>query len=232
MTKTIKRTPSRSRPKAVAVAPKRKAAGKQRAAGRVRAEKKKQTATELEVSRRPGGRTERNRLLVANAVLQLVENGNLDFELQEVAAISGLHRTTIFRRWPDRESLIAAALSEHLSHFTVKTTGNWQIDLRRIAFALRDFFLKPAELAMNRLLLRTANEEFRNQVLDMWAPLIKSIENTLVDAQREGEVSQKVDHKIIVGMMSSTLMTQTLLGLPCDDDYIERLVGQLIRCCR
>lgn len=187
---------------------------------------------EGEKSRRPGGRTERNRLLVANAVLQLVNEGNLDFELQEVAAISGLHRTTIFRRWPDREALIAAALSEHLSHFTVKATGNWQIDLRRIAFALRDFLTNPAELAMNRLLVRTSNEAFRSQMWLMWEPLIKSIEKTLVDAMQSGDISEKVDPEIIFGMLTSTLLMRILLDFDCDDDYVERLVGQLIRSCR
>lgn len=150
-------------------------------------------------------------MLVANAVLKLVEDGNLDFDIQEVSAISGLHRTTIFRRWPDREALIAAALSEHLSHFTVPVTGNWQIDLRRIAFTLRDFFLSPAELAMNRLLVRTTNDDFRRQVFEIWMPIIDSIQDTLQEAQRNGEISNKIDYEILVGMLTSTLLTRTLV---------------------
>lgn len=214
-------------PKAVAKAPSRA-----RPTTRGRAAKKNETAADAEKNRRPGGRTERNRLLVANAVLKLVEDGNLDFELQEVAAISGLHRTTIFRRWPDREALIAAALTEHLSHFSVPTTGNWQIDFRRIAFTLRDFFSNPAELAMNRLLVRTSNGEFRRQVFDMWDPLIDSIQETLLDAQRSGEISNKVDHEVVFGMLISTLLTRTLLGFDCEDEFVERLVAQIIRGCR
>ena len=51
---------------------------------------------------RPGGRTEKNRKAVALAVLELIKAGKIDFEIQEVAALSGVHRTTIFRRWPNR----------------------------------------------------------------------------------------------------------------------------------
>ena len=54
------------------------------------AEKRKQS--------RPGGRTEKNRQAVAAAVLQLIKEGRLDFESQEVAALAGVHRTTLFRR--------------------------------------------------------------------------------------------------------------------------------------
>lgn len=57
---------------------------------------------------RPGGRTERNRQAVADAVLSCVREGRLDFEIQEIAALSSVHRTTLSRR-----SKVSAAV-EHV----------------------------------------------------------------------------------------------------------------------
>lgn len=81
---------------------------------------------------RPGGRTERVRKAVADAVIELIEQEGIEFEIKAVAQLSGVGRATIFRRWPDRASLIGEALVEHVSHFEVTMTGNWEEDLRRI----------------------------------------------------------------------------------------------------
>ena len=55
---------------------------------------------------RPGGRSERTRHAVTTATLELIKSGNLDFDIQEVARLAGVHRTTIHRRWPDRAALV------------------------------------------------------------------------------------------------------------------------------
>src|SRR4051794_29020752 len=100
---------------------------------------------EQRVMVRPGGRTEANRKAVAIAVLKMVAQGNLLFDAGDVADLSGVHRTTIRRRWPDRDALLAEAMAEHTSRFTVALSGDWPVVLRRIAFGLRDFMNDPVE---------------------------------------------------------------------------------------
>src|SRR5262245_20536485 len=86
-------------------------------------------------AQRPGGRTEKIRRAVAQAVLTLIKKGKLDFRLQEVSRLAGVHRTTIYQRWPSRAALLIEALSEHTSHFDVKLSGNWRRDLKKIGVA-------------------------------------------------------------------------------------------------
>jgi len=181
--------------------------------------------------KRPGGRSERNRKLVTTAVLGLLREGNLDFELQEVAALSGVHRTTIFRRWPDRAALMAEAMREHASRFSVDLSGNWQIDLRRIAFALRDFFADPVELAMNRMHVITTNESYRTELAKSWDPIVESLQETLTSAQKDGLIPAKADTNMVITILLATLVAYQLMGPKPDDAFVERLVNQLIRSC-
>ena len=188
--------------------------------------------TRSQARKRPGGRTERNRQQVAAAVLQLIGDGRLEFELQEVAALAGVHRSTLFRRWPDRSALIAEALAEHVSHLNIAFSGSWQEDLRRIAFGLRDFLNDPIETAMNRMLVSSNNEVFREQMFRHWAPIIATLHAPLADAQREGEIPADADPAALISMLISPIIVSTVfMRSPPDDAFVELLVRQTILAC-
>ncbi|MEU6843898.1 TetR/AcrR family transcriptional regulator [Streptomyces sp. NPDC046716] len=58
--------------------------------------------------RRPGGRTARVRAQVLDAVrAELAERGHEGLTMEGVAARSGVHRTTVYRRWRDVGGLLA-----------------------------------------------------------------------------------------------------------------------------
>lgn len=188
------------------------------------AEKRKQS--------RPGGRTEKNRQAVAAAVLQLIKEGRLDFEIQEVAALAGVHRTTLFRRWPDRGALIAEAMAEHVSRLSISLTGDWKEDLRRITYGMRDFLSDPVELAMNRMLAITDNEIFHEQMLRHWAPIIEVFRVPMREAQRRGELSEDVDPSAVMWLITSSILVGTVfMRSPPTDDLVERLMNQALRGC-
>lgn len=181
---------------------------------------------------RPGGRTEQVRMAVTTAVLQLIEAGQVDFELQEVARLSGVHRTTIHRRWPDRASLIAEALREHTSHIDVQFTGDWRVDIRHMAFALRDFLSDPVEVAMNTILASTNNVEFRDMMTAHWGTVLTVFQTPILQAQARGEIDARHDAEMLVSMMISPIIaTIIFVKQTPDDSYIERLVEQLINAC-
>lgn len=183
--------------------------------------------------KRPGGRTERNRQKVAAAVTQLIREGRLEFELQEVAALAGIHRTTLFRRWPDRGSLFAEAMAEHVSHFSIVLTGDWKKDLRCIAFAMRDFLNDPVEMAMNRMLAITDNEDFREQMLRYWTPIIEMLRAPIVKARAAGRISRDVDPVVLLRMLIPPILVEAIfLRTPATDEFVNLLVDQMIRGCR
>lgn len=184
------------------------------------------------VMQRPGGRTERNRRAVAKAVLGFIREGRLDFELQEVAAKAGVHRTTLFRRWPTREALIGEAMGEHVSQLDIRLSGDWRADLRHIAFAMRDFLSEPVEMAMNRMLAMTDNEVFREQMFAHWRPIIDIFRDPIERGKAAGEVADDLDTGAIVLMLTSGIVVNAvLLRVALTDRYLNHVVDLIIRCC-
>ena len=182
------------------------------------------------VMTRSGGRTEANRLAVAQAALQLISEGRLLFDVQDVADLSGVHRTTIRRRWPDRDALLAEAMAEHTSRLAVDLTGDWRRVLRRIAFALRDFMNDPIENALNRLLAMTDSEDFIALVVRQWSALFDDLAVPFIDAQKRGAIRKDADVRMVILTFASTMLTLNVYNRRAPSDAtVERLVKQALR---
>ncbi|MFB9926510.1 TetR/AcrR family transcriptional regulator [Amycolatopsis halotolerans] len=91
--------------------------------------------TELPGTSRPGGRTERTRVAVLRATLDLLaEVGFTELTVEAVAERSGVHKTTVYRRWESREGLVAAALRFGTAEpWSPADTGSLVADLRQLA---------------------------------------------------------------------------------------------------
>ncbi|MEU7135849.1 TetR/AcrR family transcriptional regulator [Streptomyces sp. NPDC046261] len=98
---------------------------------------------------RPGGRTARTRAAVRDAVLTgLSEHGYPGLSVEYVAEHSGVHKTTLYRRWGSVEGLVADAL--HLAgedSWTPPDTGSLRGDLLALAHEVVDTFADPAAAA-------------------------------------------------------------------------------------
>lgn len=182
---------------------------------------------------RPGGRTERNRTAVAEAVLSFVRQGRLDFEIQEISAVSGVHRTTISRRWPDRGALMAEAMAEHVARLSVQMSGDWEEDIRRITRELWRFFLEPTELNMNRMLALSDNQAFHEKMYEYWNPIFSHFQEQVRKGKEAGMVKPGVDEELLVWMISSVLLMFSALARIDPDPHLpDRLAEQIIYLCR
>ncbi|MEV6879286.1 TetR/AcrR family transcriptional regulator [Amycolatopsis sp. NPDC051128] len=104
-------------------------------------------ATEISGTRRPGGRTERTRLAALNATLELLgERGYAELTVEAVAERSGVHKTTLYRRWESAEGLVAAALLMGTEReWEAPDTGSLEGDLREVNLELVHYFTSPGE---------------------------------------------------------------------------------------
>src|SRR5437879_1266577 len=65
---------------------------------------------------RPPGRGPKVRAAVLAATLdELEETGYAGLTIDSIARRAGVHKTTVYRRWPDRESLVADVVGEHIA---------------------------------------------------------------------------------------------------------------------
>src|SRR5919202_493192 len=91
----------------------------------------------LQVAPKPkprlGGRSARVRQAVLDAAFaELDEHRYGGFSIDAVARRSGVHKTTIYRRWPTREALLVYALDTRSDRdLPVPNTGSLRADLRQ-----------------------------------------------------------------------------------------------------
>jgi AcrR family transcriptional regulator len=99
---------------------------------------------------RPAGRGLKVRAAVLAATLtELTENGYAALTVDNVARRSGVHKTTIYRRWKDRESLVADAVTAlAATKVPFPDTGDIDTDLRRLARSFVTFLNSPTGKAV------------------------------------------------------------------------------------
>ncbi|WP_091104333.1 TetR/AcrR family transcriptional regulator [Nonomuraea pusilla] len=99
----------------------------------------------LESNRRPGGRSARVRDAVRQATLaELAEHGYAGLTVENVAERSGVHKTTVYRRWGGVDGLISDALDlAGQEPWPVPDTGDIRGDLRGIVQLVRGGFADP-----------------------------------------------------------------------------------------
>lgn len=74
-------------------------------------ERDEQQATRTR-ARRPGGRTARLRAAMLDATVELIaRHGIAGLRYEDVAELAGVHKTSIYRNWPERDRLVADALT-------------------------------------------------------------------------------------------------------------------------
>lgn len=96
------------------------------------------------------GRGPKVRAAVHAATLaELVDKGYAALTVDNVAQRAGVHKTTVYRRWADRESLVVDALSEHIAaDVPVPDTGAVETDLRELARSLVSTMTSPGGQAV------------------------------------------------------------------------------------
>jgi AcrR family transcriptional regulator len=87
--------------------------------------------------------------VLAATLTELAENGYTALTFDSVARRAGVHKTTVYRRWKDRESLVADAMIDlAATKVPFPDTGDIDTDLRRLARSFVTFLNSPTGKAV------------------------------------------------------------------------------------
>lgn len=189
----------------------------------------------LTESRRPPGRprsAEADEAILGAALAAFLEVGYQGMSIEDVATRAGVGKTTIYRRWPGKDELIAAAVSRVTEAGDHADTGSLRGDLlavverlRRSPLSGRTFARLVAELDANPALAPI----YRDNVV---RPRRAALRAVLRRGVARGELSGDVDLDLAVDMLIGPVM---LRGLQEQIDprrpalSPERLVDALLR---
>ncbi|MEU3753670.1 TetR-like C-terminal domain-containing protein [Streptomyces olivoreticuli] len=164
---------------------------------------------------RPGGRTARTRAAVRDAVLAgLVESGYPGLTVEYVAEHSGVHKTTLYRRWGGVEGLVADALElAGEDTWTPPDTGTLRGDLRALTQEILDGFGDPADAAAPAAFIAAAFQSsraadaLRNFYTERFARCAPLVER----AVDRGEVPGGTDSDALVRAVSAPLFLRLFI---------------------
>ncbi len=177
---------------------------------------------------RPGGRTERTRNAVLSAAYEVVaQDGYNGLTVEAVAERSGVHKTTIYRRWGSVESvLFDAVMARAEEAIPLDRTADCRTDLITMAHSVATNLSDPvAQAVAAAILSRRADRQLRELSERFWESRIGAAAQIVIDGQDAGEFDVAIDPRIAIEMIIGPIWFRSMvLRAPVDDAFVESLV--------
>lgn len=182
------------------------------------------------VARRPGGRTARTRQAVQSACLRLLATeGIRGFGMEQLAAEAGVHKTTLYRRWPTMADLLGEVAGELIDRdVPVPDTGSLQGDLRAIGRSIAAVVGDPVSgPALTALFTAPAGVSgIDDQIASFWRRRLAALEPVLARAFERGEVDRGLDAALVFECLGAPLYYRlSITRQPIDDTVVDRAVA-------
>jgi len=189
---------------------------------------------------RPSRRTENVRVQgrsarVVDAILQAVAEelgrvGYADLRIEDVATRSGVNKTTIYRRWPQKSELVIAAL-ERLNPDTVtEDTGALRSDLLAFLGAVRARIENPVGRGFVRMVqAERAHPEVSGMLRRLRLRHTEARRVLFERAIQRGEIPPGSDTLLLSELLMSPLITRLVhFGLEADDHFLRVLTDMVV----
>lgn len=179
-----------------------------------------------QVQQRTGGRSARVREAVLHATVEVVaEAGYAGLSFEEVARRSGVHKTTLYRRWPTTAALVLDALLERSAEAVpVPDSGSVREDLRRFVRAIAANITSPLGGAVVATLVREPLDE--PMVHEFWRTRFALAAEIVQRGIDRGELRADVDRDLVVELLVAPLYLRLLVTRePVTRRYADRVVG-------
>ncbi|MEU8618867.1 TetR/AcrR family transcriptional regulator C-terminal ligand-binding domain-containing protein [Streptomyces sp. NPDC048623] len=196
-----------------------------------------QTASPAPGSRRPGGRTARTRAAVRDAVLTgLAEHGYPALTVEYVAEHSGVHKTTLYRRWGGVEGMVADALAlAGEDAWTAPDTGGLDGDLRALAREVVDAFADPGLAAAPTAFVAAGFQSPRaaDSLRSFYEERFRRCETVVDRAVARGEAPAGTDAGAVVRAVSAPLFLRLFVTRePVDAAVADQAAGTVLAAVR
>ncbi|MFW5418883.1 TetR/AcrR family transcriptional regulator [Nocardiopsis sp. CNT-189] len=189
------------------------------------------TTADRAPARRPGGRNARVRAQILAATAELVaRDGVAGFRYEEVAESAGVHKTSVYRNWPDREDLVVEALLRYAEDLaSVADTGDVHRDLAdfllALAGGLETPFGRTLEQAIQPARQNPAVRQALGRILDR---RVAALQRRVDAAVERGELPP-VDGSFLGEMLSGPVHLIVNRGTrPFTRADAERIVGVVL----
>lgn len=177
---------------------------------------------------RPGGRAARVRAAVLQAAADLLTEVGYDaMSYEDVADRAGVHRTTVYRRWPTKPELVAEAVGLHSDrHVPIPDTGTFATDLLALVRSVAANIGSEGGARRSRSIVAAAatSEQLKEAMHAFMDDRIERSEVIVRRAIERGELPEGIDPRVVIEPAVGAVWFRLLLtGEPIEDTFVERV---------
>jgi AcrR family transcriptional regulator len=182
-----------------------------------------------QVQTRTGGRSAAVRERVFAALREALAAGDPDaLSVEKLAARSGVHKATIYRRWLSTSGALADLLGELTPlRIPLPDTGDLRSDLAAIATRVSRTLQSPTSNAIVHHIAGSSDPGLARAARAYWGSLFDYTAEVVRRAQRRGEASGDVDPVAAIESLLAPLYLRLLVTRqPLDQELIRGLVAR------
>jgi AcrR family transcriptional regulator len=164
--------------------------------------------------------------VLAAAFEELAANGFDGATVAGVAKRSGVHETTVYRRWVTRENLFLAALLERSADaIPAPDTGSTRSDLLAIVRGIIAYVCSPEGRAVLRAATLPVDHAYADAREAFWARRLDVLSPVVARGIERGDLRTNIDARLLLEMLIAPIHGRLLLtGEPVGGDLAEQLV--------
>lgn len=182
--------------------------------------------------RRTAGAPRQAAAIFAAALELLADKGYDGLTMEAVAARSGVNKTTLYRWWPAKDALLAAALTDSdLLSFPMPDTGSLRGDLLGLARAIAGLLTDPATAPVATAVLAAAPARPQLAAVGaaFFAERLGREQPVFERAVARGELDPGCDPAAIMDLLAGAIWFRLLLrGRPLTPEYLSGVVDLVV----
>jgi AcrR family transcriptional regulator len=178
-------------------------------------------------------RAERVRRSVVDTTLELLDEcGVAGLSVEQLAARSGVAKTTIYRHWPHKIDLVVEAMTAHREAVPTPNSGDLRADLRACFQFVRDreFQARMGRIMPSLLDAAQRDPEFAELHERLTFQSKQPLRTVLELAQLRGHLRDDVDLDDAVDLVLGPLVSRSLLSRAAiDERFLDLVVDAAVR---
>lgn len=153
--------------------------------------------------------------------------------LPRVAELAHINKTSLYRRWPTKQALVAAALKLSVpTENQLPDHGNLELDLVELASALAAFIASPAGLGVLRTVFAEGDTtQTRRLAQAMWTSPAQAAPRLVLErAVARKELRPDIDLDLLLHTIAGAVLHRVFVErTPADAPWARRLIRLLAR---
>jgi AcrR family transcriptional regulator len=162
------------------------------------------------------------------AALDLLRNrGPLAVSIEAVAAASGVAKTTIYRRYENRESLLTAAIMSAATTVEFPTGLTAQETLRWVLRHARDTIEDVVGRGTVAAVIMNEDPQFTELLLGMIRATSRPLREDLRERARAGEIKADLDVELAMSILLGVVVAELIRGRATDEAWVDSVLALL-----